>query len=84
MTLKWTERTPTISNAGKHELYFDYGGFPKEAYEFRYPAPGSPEIARGVHDLLSKAGFKPEMDSIRGRFGLNGQFQINETRLITT
>lgn len=31
----------------------DFGGFPKELYEAEYPAPGSPELARRVKDLLS-------------------------------
>jgi 4,5-DOPA dioxygenase extradiol len=33
----------------------DFGGFPKELYEMKYPAPGSPELARRVKDLLSPA-----------------------------
>lgn len=31
----------------------DFGGFPKELYEVNYPAPGSPDLARRVKDLLS-------------------------------
>jgi len=31
----------------------DFGGFPKELYEVNYPAPGSPDLARRVRDLLS-------------------------------
>lgn len=31
----------------------DFGGFPQELYEVEYPAPGGPELARHVKDLLT-------------------------------
>ncbi len=30
----------------------DFGGFPKELYAVEYPAPGNPELARQIKDLL--------------------------------
>jgi 4,5-DOPA dioxygenase extradiol len=31
----------------------DFGGFPKELYQVQYPAPGDPELARRVRQLLA-------------------------------
>jgi 4,5-DOPA dioxygenase extradiol len=31
----------------------DFGGFPRELYEVKYPAPGSPTLARRVQELLA-------------------------------
>jgi 4,5-DOPA dioxygenase extradiol len=31
----------------------DFGGFPRELYHMRYPAPGSPDLARRVQSLLA-------------------------------
>ena len=34
----------------------DFGGFPHPLFEIQYPAPGSPELARRVQDLLQPTG----------------------------
>ena len=44
----------------------DFGGFPRELYEVKYPAPGSPELATRVGDLL--APIPVELDQ---RWGLD-------------
>ena len=42
----------------------DFGGFPRELYEVKYPAPGSPELAKRVRDLLSLVA--ADLDETRG------------------
>jgi aromatic ring-opening dioxygenase catalytic subunit (LigB family) len=68
ITAHWSERNPTISNAEKHKLYYDYGGFPPESYKLKYDAPGSPSIAKEIHQALSDAGLKPDNDEERGKY----------------
>lgn len=44
----------------------DFGGFPRELYQFEYPAPGNPELARRVQELLASVPI--ELDE---RWGLD-------------
>ncbi len=41
----------TISTSPK--TIHDFGGFPKELYQVQYPAPGDPQLAARVRELLS-------------------------------
>jgi aromatic ring-opening dioxygenase catalytic subunit (LigB family) len=66
VTAHWSEAQPTISSGRSHSLYYDYGGFPREAYQLEYPAPGSPEVAGEVKKALEQAGLKPVFDDKRG------------------
>lgn len=38
----------------------DFGGFPKELFQVRYPAPGNPELARRIRQLLSPVEVRPD------------------------
>lgn len=66
ITAHWEEPVLTISNGTKHDMLYDYGGFPREAYSIKHNAPGSPEIAQLIATTLAKAGIKSEMDPERG------------------
>jgi len=66
VTAHWETNVPTISSSSTHELYYDYYGFPSEAYELKYPAGGHPQVAERVRQLLEKAGFQAKMDPKRG------------------
>lgn len=44
----------------------DFGGFPRELYQIQYPAPGDPELANRVKDLLA-----PVRADLDARWGLD-------------
>lgn len=62
----WEEDKPTITSGEKPSLVYDYFGFPDEAYEIQYPAPGQPELAKRIHQLLNDDGIDAVLDDERG------------------
>jgi aromatic ring-opening dioxygenase catalytic subunit (LigB family) len=62
----WETAKPTVNSGAQPPLLFDYYNFPEHTYRLTYPAPGSPELARKVRDLLAAAGFESEEDQTRG------------------
>ena len=52
----WEERDFTVQTSPNPPMVYDYGGFPEFTYHITYPAPGSPEVAARVAELLSGAG----------------------------
>jgi aromatic ring-opening dioxygenase catalytic subunit (LigB family) len=62
----WEEAEIAITAAATPPLLFDYYGFPPETYEYQYPAPGHPQLAARVHDLLTRAGIESRLDVERG------------------
>ncbi len=62
----WEEREFSVTAQSKPDLLYDYYGFPPHTYELRYDAPGSPQLAQRVRDLLSEAGLKSEAHIERG------------------
>ncbi|MBR9979877.1 MAG: dioxygenase [Desulfatitalea sp.] len=62
----WEERIATVLDAPQPPLFFDYYGFPDEAYDITYPAPGSPPLAKRVVELLKRNRIPAGVDSQRG------------------
>ncbi len=62
----WEEPSFTINTGANPPLLFDYYGFPEHTYQLEYPAPGSPEIAQQVVELISEAGLSVAVTENRG------------------
>jgi len=62
----WEEDAATLLGAQNPEMFYDYYGFPDEAYEIKYPAPGSPELAHKVFGLLEDNKIPARIDPKRG------------------
>lgn len=62
----WESNPIKIASSASPQMYFDYGGFPPHTYEYEYPAPGSPELAQKIHNLLQDEGLESQLDDKRG------------------
>ncbi len=62
----WETERPAVSGAAHPETIHDFGGFPPEFYRVTYPAPGAPDVAERVVDLLGNAGTSADIDPSQG------------------
>lgn len=52
----WETRPLMLGATDTQPLIYDFYGFPESYYQLSYPAPGAPELARRVGELLQEAG----------------------------
>lgn len=62
----WTERAFTVMSNSAPPMIYDYSGFPPHTYEVRYDAPGAPQVAGRVLELLQGAGIAAALNPERG------------------
>ena len=62
----WETRVPTVNAVERNRTIHDFGGFPDALYRLTYPAPGDPQLADRVADLLAEAGLPSATDTARG------------------
>ena len=61
----WLTRAPTVDVAEQPQTIHDFGGFAPELYEVEYAAPGAPQLAREVAELLRASGIETN-EEVRG------------------
>jgi 4,5-DOPA dioxygenase extradiol len=52
LSAHWLDRPVTLGATTTVPLVYDFGGFPPEFYQTKYPAPGAPALAARVRELL--------------------------------
>src|SRR5689334_20670148 len=62
----WYLSSTLVTAQERPRTIHDFGGFPHELYEVKYPAPGDPSLAAHVRDLLAPTSV--ELDT---RWGLD-------------
>ena len=62
----WEEEKATLISAQAPRMFYDYFGFPEQAYKIKYPAPGSPELAGRIASILTQNGIPVKVDDQRG------------------
>ena len=62
----WEEDLPTLQFGSNPPLLYDYYGFPDSTYHLKWPAPGNPELAERIENLLHLNGFETKREFERG------------------
>jgi len=62
----WEEPEFTVQTHPQPGMIYDYSGFPEHTYHIRYPAAGSPALARRSMELLADSGIPAREDAARG------------------
>lgn len=62
----WLSELPRVGAHPQPPTIHDFSGFPEPLYQLRYPAPGAPQLAVQVRQLLADAGLPAQLDASRG------------------
>jgi len=62
----WEEGVATLLGSHSPPMFYDYYGFPDEAYKITYPAPGDPSLAKRIAEQLRARNIASYIDAKRG------------------
>jgi 4,5-DOPA dioxygenase extradiol len=61
----WESNELSVSGNPRPDTWHDFGGFPKALFEVQYPAPGNPQLAAEVVELLKASDLPARIDPDR-------------------
>lgn len=73
----------SINVAEQADIIYDFYGFPKHYYEYKFPNKGSPEIAEKVIEKLTGAGIEVERVERGLDHGVWAGFIVGEMNLLS-
>lgn len=59
----WYVEETAVTAMAQPRTIHDFGGFPRELFEVQYPAPGDPQLAARIAELLAPAKVRLDQDS---------------------
>ncbi len=62
----WTTHEVRVGGSAQPQTIHDFGGFPEALYALDYPAPGAPDTAQRIVELLGAARLRAAIDTRRG------------------
>src|SRR5688572_5312046 len=66
LSAHWEQRPTALGATRTVPLVYDFHGFPERYHRTQYPAPGAPELAERVRDLLREQGLASMDEPERG------------------
>ncbi len=66
VTAHWETPVVTVESGANPDLIYDYYGFPEYTYELEYRAPGSPEVAARISEVLRASALDHRVDPGHG------------------
>jgi len=66
VTAHWETRQASVGAALHPKTIYDFGRFDDRLFQMTYPAPGAPDLAAEISDMICAAGLESRVDPTRG------------------